>query len=197
MRPNRFDEIIDVAYRLFSEKGFEATSIRDICKATNLTTAGLYHYIESKEELFHRVEERLYKEFEALFEKGRDQADPRKTIQKFVYEYCRLMLTHKDVITIILERAIARGEGAYAQESMKRKQEFYRNVRETLSRTKSAASANEETDITVASFILIAIVNWLSLWYDPGGKIKEEELIDTLSTFFIEGFFNSRRKEGA
>ena len=189
MRPNRFEEVIDVAYRLFSEKGYEATSIRDICKATNLTTAGLYHYIRSKEELFYRVEERLYKEFEALFEKTEDRRDPRKTIQTFIHDYCRLMLTHKDVITIILEKAISEGKSEFARGSMERKRRFFKNIKDTLSRAKRGGTANEVIDTTVASFILIAIVNWLSLWYNPRGEIKQEELIDSLSQFFIKGFF--------
>jgi len=192
MRPNRFEEVIDAAHRLFSEKGFEATSIRDICKATNLTTAGLYHYINSKEELFYKVEERLYKEFEALFEKSEDQKDPRKTVREFIRDYCRLILTHKDVITIILERALSEGKDVFARESRKRKQEFFRNLKETLSQVKMAGAANDEMDATVATFILIAMVNWVSLWYNPRGRIKEGELIDSLSGFFAKGFLASQ-----
>jgi len=192
MRPNRFEEIIDVAYTLFSEKGFEATSIRDICKATNLTTAGLYHYIKSKEELFYKVEERLYEEFEALFAESKDQRNPQKTIQKFIHDYCRLILTHKDVITIILEKALSEGKGVFARESKKRKQRFFKNLKEMLSQAKKTGAVNNEMDTTVATFVLIAIVNWVSLWFKPRGKIKEEELIDSLSRFFTKGFLESQ-----
>jgi len=191
MRPNKFEKVIDAAYTLFSEKGFEATSIRDICRASNLTTAGLYHYIQSKEELYYKVEERLYKKFEALFKKSKDQKDPQKTIQKFIHDYCRLILIHKDVITIILEKALSEGKGVFARESKERKQKFVKNLKRMLSQVKKTGVANDEMDTTVAAFILIAMVNWVSLWYNPRGKIKEKKLIDSLSRFFIKGFFTS------
>ena len=49
----RRKDIVNVALKLFVEKGFERTSIRDISKACKLTTGGLYRYIGSKDDIVH------------------------------------------------------------------------------------------------------------------------------------------------
>lgn len=48
----RKQEIIDTAMRLFSEKGYEKTSISDIAKEMNVAQGLLYRYFPSKEALF-------------------------------------------------------------------------------------------------------------------------------------------------
>ncbi|PCK07104.1 MAG: hypothetical protein COA42_16030 [Alteromonadaceae bacterium] len=46
------DQVLDSAMTIFCEKGFEATSIRDLVKATGLTSRSLYNVFDSKEGLF-------------------------------------------------------------------------------------------------------------------------------------------------
>lgn len=47
--------IIDVALYLFSEKGYAATSIRDIASGTCLTSSTLYYYVDSKKKLLFKI----------------------------------------------------------------------------------------------------------------------------------------------
>ncbi|WP_243035894.1 MULTISPECIES: TetR/AcrR family transcriptional regulator [Lachnospiraceae] len=48
----RKKEILDAAIRVFSEKGYEKTSITDIAKSINIAQGLCYRYFASKEELF-------------------------------------------------------------------------------------------------------------------------------------------------
>lgn len=49
------EKIIITAARLFSEKGYEQTSIQDILDALKLSKGGLYHHFKSKEEILEAV----------------------------------------------------------------------------------------------------------------------------------------------
>lgn len=49
----RREQILDVATRVFAEKGFAGASIRDIANAVGVTEGLLYHYFESKEQILH------------------------------------------------------------------------------------------------------------------------------------------------
>ena len=51
----RATEIYDKAAQIFYEKGFDATSMDDLAKAMQITKAGLYYYIESKEDLLFAI----------------------------------------------------------------------------------------------------------------------------------------------
>lgn len=48
----RKQEILDAAIRIFSEKGYEKTSISDIAKSINIAQGLCYRYFPSKEDLF-------------------------------------------------------------------------------------------------------------------------------------------------
>ena len=45
------DEILEAAAQIFSQKGYNATSMSDIASAVNLQKASLYHHISSKQEI--------------------------------------------------------------------------------------------------------------------------------------------------
>lgn len=52
---NTNEKIRYVAFKLFLEKGYEATNIRDICEEVNIKASSLYFYYKSKQELFFSI----------------------------------------------------------------------------------------------------------------------------------------------
>jgi len=50
---SRYDQklelILRASSRIFAEKSYHSTSMRDISRATGVSLAGLYHYCKSKE----------------------------------------------------------------------------------------------------------------------------------------------------
>src|ERR1044072_2868727 len=70
----KLEFILRSAARIFAEKSYHSTSMRDISRATNVSVPGLYHYCKSKEGLlfliqvncFERVLERLEQRLEGV-----------------------------------------------------------------------------------------------------------------------------------
>ena len=54
----RRNQLVDVSLRLFAEKGFERTTIKDISEAAGVAQGLIYHYFGSKEELLFAAVER-------------------------------------------------------------------------------------------------------------------------------------------
>ncbi|MEK7871954.1 MAG: TetR/AcrR family transcriptional regulator [Nitrospirota bacterium] len=54
----RREEILSVGLRLFSERGYHATSIRTIARTAGITEGLIYHYFDSKEDLLMTIVER-------------------------------------------------------------------------------------------------------------------------------------------
>jgi TetR/AcrR family transcriptional regulator, cholesterol catabolism regulator len=59
------EKIISIAETLFSQHGFEATSIRDIAGAAKMQAASMYYYFPSKDEILAAVLEKGGAELEA------------------------------------------------------------------------------------------------------------------------------------
>lgn len=57
------EKLLASALKLFSEKGYEGTSIREIIEGAGVTRPVLYYYFENKEALFCRVVEQTFRDF--------------------------------------------------------------------------------------------------------------------------------------
>lgn len=58
VKPDKREEILDVAEKLFSEQGFEAVTVREISKAAEINIAMVSYYFGSKEKLYEEVIDR-------------------------------------------------------------------------------------------------------------------------------------------
>ncbi|MEE4452723.1 TetR/AcrR family transcriptional regulator [Novosphingobium resinovorum] len=58
LAPSREEAVLAAAAGLFAERGYAATSIRDIGERVGLLGGSLYHYIRSKDALFVRIHDR-------------------------------------------------------------------------------------------------------------------------------------------
>lgn len=68
--------ILDVAFRLFMEKGYEHTSIQDIIgQLGGLSKGAIYHHFKSKEEILMAVTDRITAESNQMLAVIRDRSD--------------------------------------------------------------------------------------------------------------------------
>lgn len=77
MARNKYPEetvklILDVATRLFTEKGYDAASLQDIINETKLSKGAIYHHFSSKEEIFEAIFNRIGEENNTALAKVRD-----------------------------------------------------------------------------------------------------------------------------
>jgi TetR/AcrR family transcriptional regulator len=59
------DRILQGALELFSSKGYDATSVREICEAAGITKPTLYHFYGSKEGVYRALVEGVLERFRA------------------------------------------------------------------------------------------------------------------------------------
>ena len=57
------DRILQSALELFSSKGYDATSVREICEAAGITKPTLYHFYGSKEGVYRALVEGVLERF--------------------------------------------------------------------------------------------------------------------------------------
>ena len=56
------EKILEVSLKLFSEKGYEKTTMQDIVNALGMSKGAIYHHFKSKEEVFDALCEKLFYE---------------------------------------------------------------------------------------------------------------------------------------
>ena len=98
----RRGEIIDVATRLFLERGFHKTSIRDIARACPFNLASLYMYVSSKEDILFLVAQQLMDEkAKAMATVEISTGDPGGSFRKALAAYCHIVHRYRPHIRLL------------------------------------------------------------------------------------------------
>jgi TetR/AcrR family transcriptional regulator, cholesterol catabolism regulator len=98
----RRGEIIDVATRLFLERGFHKTSIRDIARACPFNLASLYMYVTSKEDILFLVAQQLIDEkAKAMAAVEMSENDPAGSFRTALMSYCRIVHRYRPHIRLL------------------------------------------------------------------------------------------------
>ncbi len=91
IQDNTKKKIIDVAAKLFLEKGYEETTIAEIIKGLDgLTKGAIYYYFDSKEDIFNAVVDEIGKQNMQAFDeiKNDDSLNAAEKLSKIVAESC-------------------------------------------------------------------------------------------------------------
>ncbi|MFF3309380.1 TetR/AcrR family transcriptional regulator [Streptomyces sp. NPDC002952] len=83
--------IQDVALELFSEQGYEKTSLREIAEHLDVTKAALYYHFKSKEEILISLFEDLTRPLDELIDWGRQQPHSLDTKQEVLRRYSQAL----------------------------------------------------------------------------------------------------------
>jgi TetR/AcrR family transcriptional regulator, cholesterol catabolism regulator len=189
----RYDQklefILRHAARIFAEKNYHSTSMRDISRATGISLAGLYHYCKSKEELLFLIQDNCFgRVLERLEERLREVNDPVARLRIFIENHLSFFAANMAEMKVLSHEAESLAGDLHAQ-VLTKKDKYTSLARQILKDIpREAEPSQSETDSTVATYALFGMMNWIYNWYDPGGKLKISELVENLTRLFLHGF---------
>jgi len=180
------------AAEIFHEQGFDATAMSDIAAAVDLTKAGLYYYIESKEDLLYAIMNFAMERLEAtVIEPARAIADPEERLLHIIRRHGRLLTEGNKAITILTDEM----EGLkpkHRKQILDRKRAYVDLVRGTLDALRTAGKLRD-VNTTVAAFSLFGTLLWLPRWYDNHAALSGEQVIEHVVQIVIGGLLKSRK----
>jgi AcrR family transcriptional regulator len=109
-------QILDASLKLFSEKGFARTSVRDIAQAAGITDAAIYYHFNSKRDLFDAlIDERGFTQALENLENAdieRVGFGPREALVGLATGALDFIYQNKDVMKVLMLEAMAEDEVA-------------------------------------------------------------------------------------
>jgi len=95
--------ILDEAQRLFSARGYQGVSIRDIAQACGLSNAALYYHFGSKQNLYFEVlRDHISTLTRCLREAGAIEGTCRERLANMARAYAQMILEYQDTVQIML-----------------------------------------------------------------------------------------------
>ncbi|MEN2997460.1 MAG: TetR/AcrR family transcriptional regulator [Brevinematia bacterium] len=106
------DKIILSAVKLFSTKGFDATSVDEIARNSGINKAMIYYYFSSKEELLVSIIKKSIDEFYRIIEEMdiSSFSSLRDFIRMLVVNVVDYIVTHRDVVKIFFREGFVYGD---------------------------------------------------------------------------------------
>jgi AcrR family transcriptional regulator len=185
----RSEEVYAAALRLFTEKGYHATSMQDIAAAVGLYKGSLYHYIGSKEDLLLEVFERAMGSLLTDVEKvvADNSICPSEQLRQLVHAHVTAVAANREALTVYLHdfRALA-GE---AFERVREQRERYRALVEHVIRRGVDSGELHAKDVGIATLAVLGMCNWLVQWYRPGGRLRPAQIADRFTDLVLSGLY--------
>jgi AcrR family transcriptional regulator len=102
------EQILDASLRLFSEKGFARTSVRDIAQAAGITDAAIYYHFASKRGLFEAlIDERGVTDVLGQLERAEVTGEPVETLHSLAVNALAFVYRNRDLMKVLMIEAMA------------------------------------------------------------------------------------------
>lgn len=190
---SRYDQklefILRHAARIFAGKGYHSTSMRDISRETNVSLAGLYYYCRSKEELLFLIQDNCFGHLlERLEQRLQETSGGIEKLRLVIENHLSFFAANMAEMKVLSHEADSL-EGEMREHVSGKKQQYTRLVRQILAEAQQAQeTGRQKIDLTVATYALFGMMNWIYNWYDPKGKLSVNDLVDNITRLFLNGF---------
>lgn len=170
------DSILEVATRLFIERGFDGTGFNDIADALGLSRPALYYYFKSKEAILEELTAAVTRTAAQLATEAipEEMRTPSGVLRHLVLRHAMLILTHP-----LQFRVVERNEHNLPPKQRKVAEQSRRSV---LDQFRHAIELGIDqgkfrvVDARVAAFSIIGMCNWTAWWFNPEGQASMQDV---------------------
>ena len=180
---DNLDRLLAIASGVFAQKGYHPTTMRDLARATGMSLAGMYHYVQGKDELLYLIQERC---FTRVLEGGEavvaDDGPAVDRLRRFIRHHVTFFAAHMSEMKVLSHEALSLSdERVSGINALKRR---YVAILTNLVRE---VTHDSDTNSTVAAYALFGMMNWIYNWYDPHAAVGPEALADHFAAIYLHG----------
>jgi AcrR family transcriptional regulator len=182
----RRSSIVDIAARLFAERGYDATGTAELCGAAGLGKGSFYYYVESKQNLLSLIHERVMTEV-LEFGEAILAADETATerLLRLGREQLRIIARYPAHVSVFLhEHKALTGERA---RRLGAKRRDYERIVERILQDGVDAGEFEIDDVRLAALGWLGMHNYTYIWYRPGSRYSPDEISAEFFALFVLG----------
>jgi AcrR family transcriptional regulator len=167
--------LIEAATEAFAERGYHATTTRDIATRVGMSPAALYVHFPSKVALLAQISRLGHEAAAELVDGAIDgAADPVSALRAVASRFSAWHAEHHRVARIV-QNELAALPAADLDEVMRLRQHIERRVEEQLQAGVAAGVMAVDDTRAVARAVLSLTVD-VARWYDPGGRDTPEAI---------------------
>ncbi len=198
---NRRVELVNAAARLFRQKGFDATSTRDIAAAVGMHSGSPFYHFKSKGALLNAVMEEgmrsaLHRQDAALQAAGLANAAAPALLRVLIRNHFDVLLgPGSDFIPVMLyeSRSLTARQRSLLAKLQSDYEAVWAPVLQALSRTGQLKGS-----VKLSRLLIFGALNWSVQWFDAKKDASLDDLTDAAMALFIgEGVHLAKTPKGS
>jgi len=183
--PARPQLLVAAAARLFRQRGYEGTTVRQVARDCGVQSGSLFYHFRSKEDLLLEVMLDGMQQFAAAACRPLDPAQsPRDRLQALFFGHLMALHGGGDEQAVVISEW--RSLSPAARRRVVRRRDRVETVwREALTAAKEAGLV--AGDLRLLRLSMLGALNWTLQWYSKRGTLSLEELAESLLGVFLNG----------
>ena len=184
-RDRQRDAILRAAARLFRERGFADTGMRDIAAAADLSAANLYHYFDGKNDLLFYCQDRaLDRMLAAVAAARRESRSATERLRVVFTAHLQTLLDEIEGATAHLQ--IDSLPPKLRDAIVKKRDNYERALRRLIA---DGITSGELVDMepAVVARAMLGAMNWTVTWFRPDGPETASAVGEVISRFLVRG----------
>jgi TetR/AcrR family transcriptional regulator, cholesterol catabolism regulator len=183
---DRKTEIINVAAKLFKEKGYSAVTMRDIAQAMDIKAASLYNHIKSKQEILVLIIIEIAEEFTTVInEIVTSDVSTIQKIEKVIQLHIDITLRNADALACLNNDWMHLTDDDLIY-FIKMRNDYEESFREII-KTGITNGEIKNLNLEVIIFSTLSTLRTLYIWYGKKKTIKPEVLKATMIQVLLNG----------
>jgi TetR/AcrR family transcriptional regulator, cholesterol catabolism regulator len=163
----RREELLVAAAKIFSMRGYDGASLREICAAAGILPGSMYHHFRSKEDLFVSVHAEGFRRLNEVVDRAlQGETDPWLRIEAAIGAHLTELVERADVVAVT-SASLFHMEDSRLQRRLNRKRDAYETRFRALI---DALPLPVDVDRRLLRLTLLGAINWTRVWYRPGKR---------------------------
>ncbi len=178
--------ILTEAAKLFKDRGYSGTSMRDLAGQVGMEAASMYNHIKAKDEILESICFRISGIYiSQLAEISATDASYGDKIKALIRLHIQLMVEDGAAVSV------ANHDWKYLPApklaEFKQARKSYEKGFAALLEAGIAAGEFQPVNVSVALFTILSAVRWVELWFRPGRELSADELEANIITMLLNG----------
>lgn len=184
---DRVRKILEFGGRLFAEKGFEATSMRDIASAAGVSKALLYHHFANKDEIYARVSFLATKDLYAYVEERiPSEGTCAEKLRAYMIASASFFADHRDSWIAASTAFWSDPDRHRLETRIAKRRQFEQRLRDIIAEGIEAGEFGP-CDPAMAGRLILSGINWMHRWFDPEKGLSAEDIADQYADILLGG----------
>lgn len=185
---NTRGKIVDAAWQLFYEQGYEETTVEEIIELSHTSKGSFYHYFDGKDALLSTLSDLFDKKYEALWEtmdRDMDAMEQLIFLNGELFGMIENSVSMELLARLLSTQLVTNGE----KHLLDRKRTYYRLLRHIISKGQESGQLSGRQ--TVSEMVKLYALCERALMYDwclCGGEYSLREYAAKTLPSFLSGF---------